>query len=128
MFDNKASSGSSIGVAIPAPAAASSPAATRAATPNLAASACTKAEAAKIERFLGISRDAGMSDAIKWASSDDPNKREFAADLFRDIGTPAAIEYLRTLSNDWNSMVADIAKSDLEAAGRGPALHTINEE
>src|ERR1700686_141866 len=27
---------------------------------------CTKAEAAKIERFLGISHDAGMGDAIKW--------------------------------------------------------------
>jgi hypothetical protein len=40
---------------------------------------CTKAEAAKIERFLGISRDAGMSDAIKWKNSDNPDDRSFAA-------------------------------------------------
>jgi hypothetical protein len=117
--------------AVPAPEASSSPAATGAARPHRrprSANDCTEAEAAKIQRFLGISRNAGMSDAIRWAKSDDPDKREFAADVFRDIGTTAAIEYLRTLSNDWNSMVSDIAKSDLEAGGRGPALHTINEQ
>jgi|SRR5258708_32729790 hypothetical protein len=50
--------------------------------------------------FLGIARDAEMSDAIKWANSDDPNKREFAIDVLSDIGTRDAIEDLRTLSND----------------------------
>lgn len=130
VVSSTSSNSNSVGpLVVPAPERSSSPAATPAAMPYpRSADDCTKAEAAKIERFLGISRDAGMSDAIKWAKSDNPDTREFAADLFRDIGTPAAIEYLRTLSNDWNSMVADLAKSDLEAAGRGPALHTINEQ
>jgi hypothetical protein len=37
-------------------------------------------------RFLGISRDAGMSDAIKWAESDDPHDREFAIGVLVDMG------------------------------------------
>ncbi|MFZ0889333.1 MAG: HEAT repeat domain-containing protein [Candidatus Binataceae bacterium] len=111
-------------VAVPTPEAPSSPAATPAAIPKLA-NDCTEAEAGKIERFLGISRDAGMSDAIKWANSDDSNRRDFAAAVLADIGTPDAIEYLRSLSNDTNREVAGTAKIYLEAVGRGPALNTV---
>ena len=72
---------------------------------------CTQAEAAKIERFLGISRDAGMSDAIRWAESDDPIMRKFAISILRDIGTPEANGYLRTLSRDPDRNVAMAATS-----------------
>jgi hypothetical protein len=78
---------------------------------------CTKAAAAKIERYLGISRDAGMTDAIKWADSDDPNDREFAVEMLADIGTPEANEYLGTLSHDSNREVASSAKEALVSHG-----------
>jgi hypothetical protein len=106
-------------------------AATPAAMPDLADD-CTEAEAAKIERFLGISRDAGMTDAIKWANSDDPYRRQFAADVLEDIGTPDAIDYLRTLSNDTDKTVAAIAKDNLgtvlRGVGQGPDLYTVERQ
>jgi hypothetical protein len=109
------------------PPAASPSVATPAAMPDLADD-CKVAEAAKIERFLGIDKNAGMSDAIKWANSADPNTREFASDLLFDIGTPDAIEYLRTLSNDSNPVVAQSAKSSLTGIGQGPFVHEIKRE
>ena len=96
--------------------------------PDRAGLDCAKAEAAKVERFLGISRDAGMSDAIKWAESNNPLDREFAADVLADIGTPEAIEYLRTLSRDPNKEVASSAKSGLVQVAQGPVKHTVDVE
>ena len=87
---------------------------------------CTKVEADKIERFLGVSRDAGMTDAIKWADSDDPDDREFAAWIFADIATPEAIRDLQTLSRD--SATASTAKILLEQAKQGPVVHTVEED
>lgn len=58
---------------------------------------CENASTAKIERILG-SRDAGLSDAIKWAGSGDCDTRLFGIAILRDIGTPNAIASLRTLS------------------------------
>ncbi len=110
--------------AVPAP----SPAAAPASIPDLADVDCTKAEAAKIERFLGISRDAGMSDAIKWAKSDDPNERKFAADVLSEIGTPEAIEYLKTLSHDPDPNVAVVGGGDLLAVNAPEAYPTIKAE
>ncbi len=81
---------------------------------------CVKAEAAKIERFLGISRDAGMADAIKWSESDNQFTREFAANVFADIGTPEALKYLNTLAADSDPSVAVSAKDALQAARRSP--------
>jgi hypothetical protein len=49
---------------------------------------CAKVEAAKIQRFLGISRDAGMSDAIKWADSEDPNDANSRATYSPTSGSP----------------------------------------
>jgi len=106
-----------------APAAAIPPSA-----PDVADADCIEAEAAKIERFLGISRDAGMTDAIKWANSDDPNEREFAADVLEDIGTPGAIEHLRTLSNDTNLEVASAAKTFLAPPVGPMPAYTIERE
>jgi hypothetical protein len=83
---------------------------------------CLKAEAAKTERFRGISSDAGMADAIKWSNSDDPLTREFAATIFDDMGTPEALDHLKTLANDPDSSVAAGPQNDLRirAAQRGP--------
>lgn len=76
---------------------------------------CTKAEAAKIQRYLGISHDAGIGDAIKWAESDDPVTRRFATDLLTQIGTHEAIEYLQTLSHDPDPNVATSGRESLMA-------------
>lgn len=114
--------------ALQVPEAASSHAATPAATPGLAHADCREAEAAKIERFLDISSDAGMTDAIKWANSDDPNERELAVYVLQDIGTPDAIEYLRTLSRDTDETVATIARRTLRHVKETPALNTIDRQ
>jgi len=89
---------------------------------------CTEAEASKIERFLGIDQEAGMSDTIKWADSDDPGDREFAADIFADIGTPDAVSDLHTLSRDSNGDVAIAAKYALKQVNQGPVVHTVDQE
>jgi len=86
---------------------------------------CTKAEAAKIERFLGISRDAGMNDAIKLANSDDADDRAFAAFVFADIATLEAMRYLRTLSHDPDRGVAFLGKYGLE---HGPAVYKVDRQ
>jgi hypothetical protein len=80
---------------------------------------CQKAEAAKIERFLGISPDAGMGDAIKWSESSDPSTREFSAGLFADIGTSEAMDHLKTLTADSDRSVAEDSKVRLKAMQRG---------
>ncbi len=89
---------------------------------------CDKAEVAKLERFIGVSRDAGMSDAIKWANSENPHDREFAADVLADIGTPQAIEYLKTLSHDSNRAVAVNAKSSMQQLGKLSNPLTVTEQ
>jgi hypothetical protein len=89
---------------------------------------CDKAEAAKLERFLGISRDAGMSDAIKWANSDNPLDRSFAADIFADIGTGQAQEYLKTLSHDPDRSVAMSVKGWVSEAKPSATYPTVKGE
>ncbi len=80
---------------------------------------CQQAEAAKIERFLGTSPDAGMGDAIKWSESSDPSTREFAAGLLTDIGTSEAMGHLKTLTTDSDRAVAEVSKVRLQAAQKG---------
>jgi hypothetical protein len=109
---------------VPSPAASPSPAVAA----DLANADCTRAEAAKIERFLGIDSEAGMKDAIRWADSDKPCWREFATEILRDIGTADATEYLRTLSHDSNPLVARYAQNALKAIARGPVAHTVDRE
>lgn len=87
-----------------------------------------KAEPAKIERFLGISIDAGMLDAIKWKNSNNPYDREFAASILADIGTAEAIRDLRTLSKDPDPDVAATAKAAMEPPWNPSVYPTIHGE
>jgi hypothetical protein len=82
----------------------------------------------QIERFLGISRDAGMSDAIRWKNSEDPDDRSFAAWVLADIATPEAIKDLQTLSHDPNSSVAISGKYALRRVSRGPVAYKVDRE
>ena len=79
---------------------------------------CLRAEAAKIERFLGRSRDAGMNDAIRWANSNNAIEREFAASVLPEIGTAEALRYEQTLSRDSQPDVANSAKEELKDWGK----------
>ncbi len=88
---------------------------------------CLKAEAAKIERLTGTSRDAGMSDAIEWANSHDPAQRDFATGVLSDIGTAEALKYEQTLSRDSDPDVAKSAKSELESWGKAGRPDTFLE-
>ena len=87
---------------------------------------CLKAEAAKMERFLGISKSAGMSDAIRWANSDDAMQRDFATTVLRDIGTTEALRYEQTLSRDSNRIVAKFAKLRLASWGKAEPPDTFD--
>jgi hypothetical protein len=79
---------------------------------------CLQAEAAKIERLLGRSRDAGMKDAIRWANSNNAGEREFAASVLPEIGTAEALRYEQTLSRDSQPDVAESAKEELKDWGK----------
>jgi len=94
--------------------------------PDLSDLDCLKAEAAKIERFLGTSKDAGMSDAIEWANSHDPAQRDFATGVLSDIGTAEALKYEQTLSRDSDPDVAKSAKSELESWGKAETPDTFD--
>jgi hypothetical protein len=89
---------------------------------------CLKAEAAKTERFLGSSSDAGMTDAIKWSESADPLTREFAATIFEDMGTPEALDHLKTLAADSDPSVAAAPKNNfrIRAAQHGGPIRTYD--
>ena len=88
---------------------------------------CTKAEAAKIERFLG-NRDASMSDAIKWKNSDNPYDREFAAWILADIGSPEASGDLQESLHDPNRAMARNAKYALQQLKQNPEKYTVDHD
>jgi len=81
---------------------------------------CLQAEAAKVQRFLGISSGAGIDQAIRLANSKDHSEREFAAEILGEIGTPKARKYLETLAKDSDGGVATTAKYGLSVLSRGP--------
>jgi len=110
----------------PAPAASSTPDNTEPPDPNDLD--CLKAEAAKIERLLGTSKDAGMSDAIRWANSSDLAERDFATGILTGIGTVEALKYEQTLSRDSDPDVAKSAKSELESWGKPETPETFDIE
>jgi hypothetical protein len=87
--------------------------------PSLNDKECLQAEAAKIQRFLGVSPEAGIEQAIGLAKSKDPGEREFAASLLGQIATPTAKKYLETLAKDSAGNVAYIAKYCLAAVAKG---------
>ena len=110
------------------PVATSSPTPEAAEPPDPNDLDCLKAEAAKIERFLGISKDSGMSDAIEWANSHDPAQRDFTTEVLSDIGTAEALNYEQTLSRDSDPDVAKSAKSELESWGQAETPNTFDLE
>jgi hypothetical protein len=81
---------------------------------------CMEAEAAKIRRFLGISSDSGMDNAIRWAKDSNPAKRIFAAQILADIDTPASRKYLEALTKDSDKRVAFLAGRSLSSISRNP--------
>jgi hypothetical protein len=87
--------------------------------PSLKNKECLQAEAAKIQRFLGVSPEAGIDQAIRLAKSQDPGEREFAANLLGQIATPTAKKYLEALAKDSAGNVAYIAKYCLAAVAKG---------
>jgi hypothetical protein len=70
---------------------------------------CLEAETAKIQRFLGVSRDSGLNEAIEWAKDSNSAKRIFAAEILADINTPDARKYLEALTKDSDRSVAFLA-------------------
>jgi len=81
---------------------------------------CLMAEAAQIQRFLGISPDAGLNEIVRLANSKDPGEREFAADLLGGVGPPVARKYLEALSKDTDRNVSDSAKYYISGLSKGP--------
>ncbi|MFZ0660662.1 MAG: hypothetical protein WAM05_18220 [Candidatus Binataceae bacterium] len=85
---------------------------------------CLLAEAAKIQRFLGTSPEAGLDQAIHFATSSDSDDRYFAEDLLGHIGTPKAQKYLAALAKVSDTGVAYMAKAYLSALSKGPIRPT----
>ncbi len=79
---------------------------------------CIKAEAAKIQRVLGISPNAGLDQAIILAGSANPDSRVFALQLLANIGTPEAIAQIQKLTADPNKTIASRAQGWLANAPR----------
>ena len=81
---------------------------------------CLEAEAAAIQRFLGISSEAGIDQAVRLATSSDAADRDFATQLLGEIGTQRARTYLEKLANDPDHTVASDAKYALSGSANGP--------
>jgi hypothetical protein len=81
---------------------------------------CLQAESAKIQRLLGISLEAGLDQAIRLANNRDAVERNFAVELFGQIGTPEARKHLETLAKDTDTSVAYMAKVYLSSTSQGP--------
>ncbi len=81
---------------------------------------CLQAEAAAIQRFLRISPNAGIDQAIRLATSKDGGDRVFAAQILGAIGTPEARKYLEKLSADSDNSVMISAKYALSGSAKGP--------
>ena len=83
---------------------------------------CDEIKADAIERYLGISPDAGIEDAIRWSQSSKQIDRMMAIDVFATIGTPRALDYLKAMTEDSDPRVARAAEGDLNALNsRGSA-------
>lgn len=74
---------------------------------------CLEAEASAIKRFLGVSPDAGVEQAIRLSNSKDRLAREFGAVLLINIGTASAREQLQQMTNDADWAVRTCAKNGL---------------
>jgi hypothetical protein len=74
---------------------------------------CLESEASAIKRFLGVSPDAGIEQAIRLANSKDRLAREFGTVLLIKIGTASAREQLQKLTNDPDWAVKTYATNGL---------------
>ncbi len=81
---------------------------------------CLLAEVAQIQRFLGVSSDAGLEQAVRLANSKDPAEREFAADQFASMDPGVASKYLEMLARDPDRNVSDQAKYYVSGLSKGP--------
>jgi HEAT repeat protein len=72
---------------------------------------CLLAEAAKLQRYLGISPEAGLDQAIQLAKSEDPAKRRLAVNIFGDVGGPRVRNFLDLLSKDSDGNVRSASKN-----------------
>lgn len=70
---------------------------------------CLQAEIDKIQRVLG-NPTAGLADATTWAASPNSADRLLAAQILGDIGTPAGIGALQTLSSAADPYLASVAQ------------------
>ena len=87
---------------------------------------CTKAEIAKLQRFLGIDPNAGLTDAGNWANSSDSHVRYFDIGVLTDIGGAPGQSYLGKLAQDSDPTVALAAQLAIK---QGPPLpDTIDQE
>jgi hypothetical protein len=77
------------------------------------------AEASAIQRFLGISSDAGIDQALRLAKSPDRFERRFGTELLKQIGGPIARKYLEVLAKDPDYGVASYAKSGRSGSSHG---------
>ncbi len=80
---------------------------------------CLMAEASAIERFLRISPDAGIDQALRLAKSPDRTERQFGTELRNQIGGPIARKYFEVLVKDPDYAVASYAKGGLSSPSRG---------
>ena len=76
---------------------------------------CLQMEAHKIERFLGISPDAGVDQALDWIKSNNPELRLKGADVLADIDYKRSLTALQSLTADESPAVAIKAKLAVKA-------------
>jgi len=74
----------------------------------------------KTLRVSGQDPNAGLAQALIWASSTDPVYRILAASVLADIGTPTALSTLNSLTQDQNSEVAIYSQAAVQEL---PDLH-----
>ena len=78
-----------------------------------------EAEVGAFQRYLGISSEAGLEQAIRLSNSKDASERDFAVNLLFTIGTPKAWKYIAILTKDADYSVAFEAKRYLSFSQRG---------
>jgi hypothetical protein len=80
---------------------------------------CLMAEAAAIQRFLGISTDAGIDQALRLTKSPNRTERQFGTELLQQIGSPIARKNLEVLAKDPDYGVASYARSGGSSSSHG---------
>jgi hypothetical protein len=95
---------------------------TKASGSSAGGTVCREVEATQIERFLGLSPDAGIQEAINLSKRSEWPIRQFAVEILSEIGTPEAKQQLEILANDKYPAVAYLAKSQIEQLSKARNL------